>query len=154
METRLQGELVKVSVLMADLLKDVYSDSSDEIPFAVIAKHSERLQLWHENLPAFMSLSQIHSSKDQSLRSAVRFTHCIFLSANILLTRNAFTAKVAGKEKTIDGGCSSMKETIEECELMLARCADACIRACKELADLIYLMLHDGNVSRKCWMLM
>lgn len=148
LETTVQAELVKLAVLSSDLVEDVYSDRGD-IDFDAITRHSQNLKTWHDNLPQFMTLAGIENSTDAVLNSAVRFTHCVYLNANLLLTRNAFIMHISGREIQCDDPMQ-----LEQFKETSKRCADTCVQAAYQIAELLVVFIRENSVSRKCWMIM
>lgn len=147
METMMQGELVRLAVLSSDFLEDVYP-TNGEVNYDVTTKHAQILSTWHENLPKFMTLSGIAKSNDKVLKGAVRFMHCVFLSSNLLLTRNAFVAQISGRPLT----CKN-PEDLEGLRKTSERCANTCLQAAYELADILVVLISENTVSKKCWMI-
>jgi hypothetical protein len=141
----IQTELGKIGFLMASILKNVYR--RDRCSIKSIEAQMRHLEQWHLKLPYYMRLETLASDiPDIRARRAIMLVHMMYLASIILLTRKLVIQLVSREEGTpwlYDG-------TKEEAHHYM----EICFGAARHTAMLLGILLDEGAVFKRCWLLM
>jgi hypothetical protein len=101
LDAYLHAEVIKLSILMGSITKDVYTPTF--IEFNKVAVYSARLKTWHSSLPESLRLHRAVSGNDSKQRSTILLAHSSYLSCIILLTRRILLERLEGRFEGLDG---------------------------------------------------
>jgi hypothetical protein len=142
-EDMIRRECVKVSIIKAEMLHRIPKIAP--VPRDVVLSFHTRLQTFHNQLPAWMSLSQLlahePSERMTQLRPVIFYVHLFYLSAMMLLSRRLVIAYVASDAT---GKVSLPTEA--------HRAIEDGFEAAQSNAQVMALMVAEGKLVQVCWL--
>jgi hypothetical protein len=168
LDAYLHAEVIKLSILMGSITKDVYTPTF--IEFNKVAVYSARLKTWHSSLPESLRLHRAVSGNDSKQRSTILLAHSSYLSCIILLTRRILLERLEGRFEGLDGlaRMAVADEYARMCVSAGRQLATVLLPYFADFSKVIYVggakaltvwevvgLLHsEGRIVRRCWMLM
>jgi hypothetical protein len=144
-EDMIRRECVKVSIIKAEMLHRI--PKTAPVPRDIVLSFHTRLQEFHNQLPTWMSLSQLvanePSDRMTQLRPVIFYVHLFYLSAMMLLSRRLVIAYVA---------LDATGEVFFPTEVR--RAIQDGFEAAQSNAQVMALMVSEGKVVQVCWLCM
>jgi hypothetical protein len=144
-EDMIRRECVKVSIIKAETLHRI--PKLAPVPEYIVSHFNTRLQVFHEELPAWMSLGELIANQDNDLMTQLRpvifYVHLFYLSAMMLLARRLVVAHVA-----LDATGKVSLPTVANCAIR-----DGFLAA-QTNAQVLESMLLECKVVQVCWLCM
>ena len=140
-------ELHNIGIIMSNILRD--APNRGEVNLSKIRNHSAETEQWLLGLPEFMRLASLLEGDPASTNVQRRTTllvHVLFQGACMQLHRPTllYLAEVHQDSAwTLDG-------TREQA----AASADTCVRSALQTAQIIYILLSDNAIFKRCWIIM
>lgn len=126
---------------MSTITRDICAPETFEM--SQVQEYSRQLKTWHDNLPAYLTLTEALDSKsDSAQRTSILLTHCAYLGSLILLTRRILVAQT----KSLRG---EMQQTvIGDTEHDMVELSQDCIYAARQLATVFHSLFRAMHCCR------
>jgi hypothetical protein len=148
LEDMIQIEMVKIAVLKRNILH--INMASPRLAANTIKIIKKDLDRWYDELPPIMHLFNL-TKKDKSssvsteLRRTIYFVHLLYLGALILLNRRV----------VVQSSPTELNDELSICSgVSVDKLADDSAMAAEQSARILGLLLDEGGVFERCWIVM
>jgi hypothetical protein len=148
LEDVVQIEMVKIAVLKRNILH--VNMAFPRLAANTINTIKKDLDWWYHKLPPIMHLSHLTKKDDLSsvstqLRLTIYFVHLLYLGALILFNR-----RIAVQSSSIE-----LNAELSMCsDVSMSKSADDSVIAAERSARILGPLLDEGNVFKRCWIVM
>jgi hypothetical protein len=148
LEDMVQIEMVKIAVLKRDILH--INMASPRLAANTIKTVKKDLDQWYHELPPIMHLFNLTKKNNSSgvsaeLRRTLYFVHLLYLGALILLNRRV----------AVQSSCAELNAELSICsDVSVSKLADDSVVAAEQSARILGLLLDEGGVFERCWIVM
>jgi hypothetical protein len=148
LEDMVQIEMVKIAVLKRNILH--INMASPRLAANTINTVKKDLDWWYHELPPIMHLFNLTKKDDSSsvsteLRRTIYFVHLLYLGALILLNR-----RIAVQSSSIE-----LNGELSMCsDVSVSKLADDSVVAAEQSARILGLLLDEGGIFERCWIVM